>query len=266
MYIILSINLYYYDINNNMIKQKSEKVITCYNTTMEQKIETAEKPSELNFEYSIDHDTQRVKTTLGKIAWYESQGYNWQNFPHPNGIDTAKLKSGEITYSDDDINKLVSDEYSEESYSKTAEYLKNEWVNLAEIFKSQLKECSLPTVDDYKIVLTKYGSGGSYNIPDTVILNLNVKNKTERNFFITMIHEMIHLSIEELIRKYRLSQWQKERIVDLTLAQFFPDMKRFQNSRLDTNELEIIDNIYDKGYNNIEEIIKQVGELNKKED
>jgi hypothetical protein len=74
------------------------------------------------------------------------------------------------------------------------------------------------------------------------------------------VHEAIHISIEEMINKYGLSQWQKERIVDLTVEAFFPGLKEMQPTGIN----EEIDKIYKDTYPDIETIIKKVGELNNK--
>ena len=66
---------------------------------------------------------------------------------------------------------------------------------------------------DYKLILTKYGMGGSYSLPNQIILNINSKSKIN-----TILHEITHLTIEAYIQKYKIQQNQKERIVDLILT------------------------------------------------
>ena len=59
------------------------------------------------------------------------------------------------------------------------------------------------------IRLTNYGVGGSYNLPSLVVLNINMKMLVK-----TVVHEIIHLMIQDLIDKYEIKQWEKERVVD----------------------------------------------------
>lgn len=231
---------------------------------MESKIENIEKQHDIIIEYSIEQETERVKKTLSKIDWFEKQGYHWKNFNFPKGIDATEFYDKKVIYSDDEISKYIKDEYNEESYKKISELLKNEWEKVAEIFNTKLNQCSLPQVDKYKVVFSSYGTGGSYNLPNIIYLNIKQRNNSENQLFGVMIHEMIHLAIQVLIDQYKLTQWQKERIVDLTLDNFFSGMKNMQKTNIGPKQLEQIDTIYKTNFPSIEETIKQIGELNNK--
>jgi len=224
-------------------------------------IENTEKSKELNFQYSIERETRRVLKTIEDIWWFKKEGYKWENFGYPKGLDINKVGSGEVTYSEEEIRSLVENEYEVEVYEKIKTFFETEWNKISEDFRNKLRECSLPIPENYKIILTKYGTGGSYDIPNLIFLNTSFLYMGEKHVFKTLMHEMVHLAIEELIRKFKVGQWQKERIVDLISAEFSSDLKSSRVVPIDTKE---IDKIFEKEYPNIEEIIKQIGELKSK--
>lgn len=228
---------------------------------MESDIENVEKQKELIFECSVEAEARRIQNTLGKKDWFEKQGYPWKKFNYPKGINVSKIESGEITYTEEDLKKLVESEFDEESYTKVINSLEEGWDNISDTFKAKMSECSLVVPKNYKIVISKYGTGGSYWGPN--IIYINITNRSEKSLLGLVVHEGIHLSIEDMIIKHGLSQWQKERIVDLTVEAFFPGLKEMQRTKIDTKE---IDEIYKNNHPDIETIIKKVGELNSKND
>lgn len=229
---------------------------------MTDNIENMEAGAGVSFTYSVDQEAKRVKGTIAKFPWFKENGYPLERFTLPHGLDLNKILANEEDISDDKIHELVSEEFSEGVYQEITETLLLEWPNVAEELKKLLENCSLSIQPGYKITLTRYGTGGSYNLPNLVYLNIRFQNGDTHRVFVTLIHEVIHLSIQELINKYNIAQWQKERLVDLMLATFFPEMKRMQKNILEKTELDKIDKIFNSGYPNIEEIIKKVGELN----
>lgn len=81
--------------------------------------------------------------------------------------------------------------------------------------------------DTYTIFLTLYGPGGRYFTQNnTIELVVNAYSATRyREAYQSAIHEMIHLGIEELlVQKYKLSHWEKERLVDLICSTYLKDL------------------------------------------
>lgn len=109
-----------------------------------------------------------------------------------------------------EVNKAVKSEFDETVYTEARKDLKNKLeqhkteINLA----SQNLKLDFP--NQIQIQLTRYGVGGSYNLPNNVILSVRMKD-----LFGTLIHEIVHLSIQEDVDKYKIEHWDKERIVDL---------------------------------------------------
>lgn len=87
----------------------------------------------------------------------------------------------------------------------------------------------------YTVVLTKYGPGGSYDTTKgkiTILTSSNGEFKRPHPDH-TIVHEIVHIGIEDsIIQKYKLSHWEKERLVDLFVKKYFekelPDY-RLQN-------------------------------------
>jgi hypothetical protein len=129
--------------------------------------------------------------------------------------------------------------------------LSEQWSSFVTILEKYFEETTLKQEDTYIVHLTKYGVGGSYNVPNTVILNF--QNRKELALFRTIVHEIIHLSIQPYIEKYTVDHWIKERIVDLTLEKIAPELNTMQNLPIDT---ESVDLAFEKNYPNMEEVIK----------
>ena len=72
---------------------------------------------------------------------------------------------------------------------------------------------------------------------------------------LTIIHEIIHLSIQELIEKYEVEHWEKERIVDLIVFKIVPEIAKMQNISIDTKP---IDEGFEKYYPDIEKVVKNL--------
>ena len=95
--------------------------------------------------------------------------------------------------------------------------------------------------------------GGSYNLPNTVIINLN--NSFNIGMLKTIIHEIIHLSIQKYIDEYKIGQWQKERIVDLFFIKNFPERIPMQNMPINT---EKIDQTFDDNFPDMKTVIEKI--------
>ncbi len=74
------------------------------------------------------------------------------------------------------------------------------------------------------ILLTRYGPGGSYN-PDqgSVVLLTRLDGTFKRaNPLHSVLHEIVHIGIEfPIVKKYKLLQWEKERLVDRIVLEVF---------------------------------------------
>ena len=100
-------------------------------------------------------------------------------------------------------------------------------VDVDKIFKTLNQNWGFKIFDNYKVILTYYGSGGSYHYKTGEII-IRHKREVKKPYFYTIFHEAIHIGIEEnIIRKYNLSQQQKESVVDAMCSKYLPDYIKF---------------------------------------
>ena len=135
-------------------------------------------------------------------------------------IDFAKFKDDmQNYYYFDVLNSLKNDiENDLEKYKNT--------INIYEIFKTLNNNWDFKVFDNYKIVLTYYGCGGSYHYKTGEII-IRHKREVKKPYFYTIFHEAIHIGIEEnIVRKYNLSQQQKEALVDAMCGKYLPNYMR----------------------------------------
>jgi hypothetical protein len=207
--------------------------------------------SKLIIIYNKEYDTQRVLNTIKKLDWYVENKYNLKNISFPKTLDVTKLKD----YSEKEITNAIISEYNENLYRDNELFLNDNWEKASIEIESAYTKSGLLCQEEYRIFLTKYGMGGSYDLPNTVIINLS--NSSKLSMLKTIIHEIIHLAIEGDILKYKIGQAQKERIVDLLFVKNFPRRVFIQNvySSIDTGK---IDQIFDDKYPDIKEVIKDI--------
>lgn len=197
--------------------------------------------SKLNIKYSAQIELERVMGSIKKLPWFRENGYS---ISLPEGVSELS--------SEEKIREGVEKEYAENIlvYEKEKISLLERWEKYGEILKEKLKGCSLIFYPEYEVFFSAYGVGGSYQLPNLLIVN--AKKGYQIGLLRTVIHEIIHLSIEESIQKFQTSHWVKERIVDLTFEKFFPELAKKQNIPIPT---EKIDNIFSDHYPDIEKII-----------
>ena len=105
----------------------------------------------------------------------------------------------------------------------------------------------------YKVILTLYGTRGSYD-PLTGQIILRTSATGIKRAGRTIIHEIVHIGIEEnIVKKYKLTQKEKERLVDLIcsiylkdiLPTYIPEPKHLTDDRIDEfiNEKVIKENL-----------------------
>ena len=209
----------------------------------------------LKVNFSKEDEIKRIKYTLGKLDWFIKQGYKI-NLP-----DKIKEISdqGRIP-TDDEISEAVSAEFNQKEYEEKTQDLIQKWEKMREDFLKKLATLGLPLQPEYRVTFTKYGVGGSYDLPNKIKINFDYSYA--RNTLATTFHEIIHLTIENLIKEYNISHWTKERLVDLVYSKFFPAEQRLQRN---PEKSERVDEIFSHFFPDIERIIHEVGKLNKEE-
>lgn len=111
------------------------------------------------------------------------------------------------------------------------------------IFSNLQQQWGFKILPQYKISLTQYGSGGSYDVSSGVItMRTSMGGEFRReDSAATPIHEMIHMGIEECIVKlFKLTHWEKERLVDkmcqILFGEILPNyvLENRGNARIDS--------------------------------
>lgn len=206
----------------------------------------------LKIQYSVDLETQRVFSMIKKIEWFNKMGYK---INLPEKIKSMDLnKMAKMTKKD--IKKIITEEYKVQNYQRIESVIEKRWSNVSTKLFLNLSTTNLKCEPFYILTLTKYGTGGSYNLPNTIILNFN--RKIPDNLIRIIIHEIIHLSIQPLIEKFMINHWSKERIVDLIMAKATPELAKMQNLPQNTKK---IDKLFDNFFPDVEKIIRQCAQL-----
>ena len=89
-------------------------------------------------------------------------------------------------------------------------------------------------------------------MPNKIILNFN--KKTPDSLIRIIVHEIIHLSIQSLIEKFKIDHWTKERIVDLIILKVMPELAKMQNLSQNTKR---IDKLFNSFFPDVEKIIRE---------
>lgn len=199
--------------------------------------------------FSDEAEVARVQNTIAQLQWFQEHGY-------PDGF--AKLPQDITAESDESsIRTAVAHEYDAEKFERVRTYLEQEWPGFQAGFKAMQAHPGYEFRDEYQVVLTCYGSGGSYD-PSTGELTINVQRAAEENRLPgVIVHEIIHTSIQHLVDRYRIVHWRKEAIVDLLLERYFPTLHMRQ--RIPMNDLSVVEEAFNTSFPDIIEIAKKVG-------
>jgi len=190
---------------------------------------------------SIEQEASSIWRTIKDIEFFEKQGYIVK-LPDDELIDSLIVKSKNGTFSNNDFSSiyqlLESKVYNESDYKLALEKLNEQKQLISNIIHQiELSKRSFnwefKMFKDYKVILTLYGSGGSYNQDTGWVTLFTTKEgdfKNYKNPANTIIHEIVHIGMEKsIIQKYKVSHILKERVVDTFVSLFFgevlPDYK-----------------------------------------
>ncbi len=188
----------------------------------------------LKFIFGTDFELSRIKNTINKLDWYNSQGYKPR---FPKGITNKS--------SEEEIKNQIKKEFKEDDYKVVANEISSNFSKISELLFNKLKEIFNKEIPkEFIVYLTNYGVGGSYKLPNMIILNINSKNSSN-----TIIHEIIHLIIMDKITEYKIQHWEKERIVDLILNSEEFSFLNYNSWQKDYSNVErYIDNLFNNSF------------------
>jgi hypothetical protein len=183
---------------------------------------------------------------IERLSWFKEQNYNF-TLPQHKAFDELYSRPEKITKAE--FSKLeptfVSEVYRTDVFNKGLSVLKSTEKTASKALKKLLllnQNWGFKLFPRYEIVLTLYGPGGSYNektgkviiktTPDGKFIRPNVAN--------SIVHEMVHIGIEDnIVKKYNLEHWEKERIVDLICSVYLGNIlsnyrtQRVRNKNID---------------------------------
>ncbi len=206
----------------------------------------------LSLEYSKEFELERIESTINRLDWYLSNKYSLSSLSFPKNLDIDKLKD----ISKEELVEAVGEEYDEARFISNVESIGQMYEKYEIKLEDFIKSLNLPVIPDIKVFLTNYGIGGSYHLPNEIIVNVN------RFFSIGLIrnilHEIIHLHIQHLIDQYKISQWDKETVVNLLFEKAFPEIYKEPNIPVDTAKAK---KVFEENFPNIQKIISLINEL-----
>lgn len=202
----------------------------------------------LTISFSEDSELSRVRETIKRLPWYREHKYPETFAKLPFGVTEASTEGV--------IADAVSREYDPQLFRETEEYIQDKWSTVVDGFEDLRKMRGVELRDSYSVVLTKYGSGGSYNgaIGELIIRIGSQKRREQIVGVIT--HEIVHMTIQHLIDTYEVSHWRKEKLVDLLVERYFPALQMSQNI---PEDVSVVESTFNSLFPDIEAIVKEVG-------
>lgn len=207
-----------------------------------------------SIKFSKESEIQRVLWTKERFKWYKDNKYDLNNFVLPKKFSAEDLSEK----SDIEITKYIDEEYDTEFFQPHIQTINSLLPDYLNKLRDYFSEINVEVLPEIEIKLTRYGIGGSYGIPNGVIIN--VSKRFNIGLVRTILHETIHLHIQYLIDKYKIDQWEKEIIVDNIFEKFSPDIFKKQNYLIDA---DIIQKIFKENYPNIELIMSSISKIKK---
>lgn len=201
----------------------------------------------LKFAFGTERENESCAFIVKMMPWLLEQGYPRKIIRLPKGINQKSDSTS--------IAKAVSRDYTEDTYVSKIKIIEKAWHTTAAGFEKLGQARGVKLFSSYGIKLTKYGTGGSYNTKRRTV-TLLVEGKDRRELLCTLVHEMVHIGIQHLVERYKITHWRKERLVDLLVAKNFPKLKLMQKTREDSL---VVDRAFKNHYPNVSRIAKAIG-------
>lgn len=203
-----------------------------------------------------DEEMDYLWFVLQSVPFYREHKYTFEIPNHAEFKRLAQISPNFDGVDKDATKKLFVEElYDLKFYKPGLTALKAERARIEKAFPgmSEFNEkWGFKLFPQYRIVLTRYGSGGSYNPRTGVITIMTKEDGTfKKPAAENSIQEMVHIGIESgIVKKYGLVHQEKERLVDLVTLRKFGHL--LSNYQLQTRGDERIDPyITDEALNNL---------------
>ncbi|MEM9324708.1 MAG: hypothetical protein AAGA85_03595 [Bacteroidota bacterium] len=182
---------------------------------------------------TAEQEAEYVWRTLQDVAFFEANAYQI-SLPEGPLIEELKARVKSNRLENGDRAALVAyireQVYDAADYARGYQQVTREIARLDQMvaeIESRSYAWGFKSFPRYKVVLTLYGPGGSYNPDDGSILLYTTETgqfKQYGNPINTLIHEITHIGIEQsIIQPLAVPHGLKERIVDTFVSLHFGD-------------------------------------------
>jgi len=184
---------------------------------------------------TIEQETTSIWRTINDYTFLEKQGYTIQ-LPKDALIDSLITKSKKGTFGNEDFSLIYTLVESKIFDPNDYEHAKRNVGNQIDLLNECISEIDskkeqwdwqFKMFDNYKVVFTLYGTGGSYDPDEATVTLLTNKEggfMKYKNPAYTIIHEISHMGMEySMVQKYNLSHGLKERLVDTFVYLMFKE-------------------------------------------
>lgn len=178
---------------------------------------------------TADEEFEYLMKVFGKMDFYNQHGYKIPIPDHPfflnisNNLDL--LKSLDIKKA---RNIFKKDVYNPNFFKNGLKTINKDIGLIEKAIKKmeKWKNWEFKLFSKYEVRLTVYGPGGSYNFNHgNIIMKTKESGEFGRIPYHTIVHEIIHIGIEEsIVKKFELTHVEKEGLVDSICAKYFGDL------------------------------------------
>lgn len=200
---------------------------------------TQQTPPVIIIKSSRAFENTRVFRALQLRDWYIQHGYQIRL---PLRLQ-RQIKQKNVRITKSQISAAINSEYEASEYKKMSQEIQQWWKKTGTAFAKRFYTQEIPMLSHYQLWLTYYGTNGSYEVPNRIILNVNKKTSLQIHGII--LHEFIHLGIEPLIIQFRIPHAAKEKLVDCLLRRIAPTIA-FTQMLPRTKELRLMEKICKK--------------------
>lgn len=192
----------------------------------------------ITVDYSLDREIERVRNTFQKIAWFRERKYPLTLPPILTNVDAP---------SESEIRDAVTADFDEARYATVATTLQSDWQHVGAACERSLLDLFPNLTGEVTVRLTRYGVGGSYHAPATIVTNIALRTNPG-DLQKTLLHETIHLGLRTVIEEESLDHWVKERLVDRVSTKVNPTYGRLQKINADVSH---VDEVFDAAFPDI---------------
>jgi len=152
-----------------------------------------------------------VKNLFRKRKFYQENGYSIDLPEHPIFLEIFNNSKEIFEEKENELQKIFFDEvYPRLDFSEALAECQKIVPEILERLTRLSLQFGFKLLDSYVIVLTPYGPGGSYDSRGMIV----VKTNSRRSFSERVIHEAVHIGVEDEVLRKNLNHSEKEKLVE----------------------------------------------------